>query len=77
VLASIDEVEPRHLAHNQENRVDRLTDRLGNHPGKPAGELPELSFSPASPDVTLDDRHGLLLPAPDEFGEPARRCVWR
>src|SRR5580692_10980141 len=67
VLASIDEVEPRHLAHNQENRVDRLTDRLGNHPGKPAGELPELGFSAASPDVALDDGHGSLLPAPTSF----------
>ena len=65
------------LAENDWAGWKLLTDRLGNHPGQPAGELPELGFSATSPDVALDDGHGSLLPAPTSSGEAARRCVRR
>jgi hypothetical protein len=66
VLAGVDEVEPLHLAHDQEDRVDRLADRFGNYPGEPTGELAELGLGAACSDVALDDRHGSLLPAAHE-----------
>src|ERR1700733_2050982 len=57
VLTGVHEVEPRHLSDNQENRRDRLTHCVSDHPGEFAGQLVQLILGASPADVALNDWH--------------------
>ena len=61
VLAGIDEVESRHLAHNQENIIDIHPSGVHNRLRQLHRELVLLFFRSSIADITANDGHWAIL----------------